>query len=650
MTILRGERGSILVYPYIHEALHPDNTFWRPFMKKRGYFSLVMLLITTTLFAVTDIGSAQELVITESSLAQAEQNTASTVSVITAEEIATYNAQSTAELVGKAIGVTYASYGSLGALQNVIIRGASSSKSLIFLNGVPLGSAHDGTVDLSIIPVQSIERIEAIKSGAGNLGRTNAIGGMVNIITKKGAETSTPFTLTVENGSFLPLAKNWLSLVDSQRVDLSYSNNNLFATVGTTIAQNAYLYDNNTTLRENAHLYEGHGSVSYTHEFSPELTFSTNNIINYKNLGTPGSASYPSLTDYMNDLLLTTSNTVNLNNPAAIIDALTIGAAYTYAQTSNRASYGDSDHKKHNVSLSTHAEWDTNNDDIALFSDLSYTLDYVDSTDAGKNTRHTISLASNASFYFLDGNLSLHPSANIAYLTDTKAFSPNGSIGLIYTPIKDLDLKASVSYAERIPTFSELYWLLDDYGYHGNPDLKTEQGVNAELGFTYNHSVVKWEGSLFGRNITNEITGDPVTYVPYNNAHSLYLGTEQTVSVAIMKDLDFSASYQYNKGFNLSGSNTLADNVELNVRKHTAKASLTYTYESIEAYLDAQYLGKTQYLDSVLLLNLSIGWQATESLRTYVAIDNLLNKSYDLTGYGYPMPGMKIRLGGSVSF
>lgn len=626
-------------------------------MKKRGYFSLVMLLITTTLFAVTDIGSAKELVITETPLAHAEQNTASTVSVITQEEIKTYNAQSTAELVGKAIGVTYNSVGSLGALQNVIIRGASSSKSLIFLNGVPLGSALDGTVDLSIIPIQSIERIEVIKSGTGNLGRTNAIGGMVNIITKKGTSTPTPFTLTVENGSFLPLANNWLSLVDSQRVDLSYTKDNLFATVGTTLAQNAYLYDNNTTLRENAHLYEGHGSVSYSHTFSPTLTFNTSNIVTYKNLGVPGGyilypdgygGYYGGLTpdNYQNDLLLTTANSVDITRPIQQIQNLSITAAYAFGQTFyHDDTYGDSEHNKHNGAIAAHAEWETG-DDIALFSDLSYTLDYVDSTDVGKNTRHTISLASNASFYFLDGSLSLHPSVNITYLSDTNAFSPNASLGFIYTPMKDLDLKASVSYAERTPTFSELYW-----PYMSNPNLKTERGVNGELGYAYSTNRLELEGSLFARDIHHGIVWDNTTYMPQNIAHSLYLGTEQTASVTIMDDLDFSVSYQYNKSFNLSDGNTISDNVELgNVRKHTAKAALTYAFDRIDAYLDAQYLGKTQSLDSVLLLNLSVGWQTTETLRTYIAIDNLLNTSYELTDGGYPMPGMKIRLGGSFSF
>jgi vitamin B12 transporter len=609
-------------------------------MKKRGYFSLVVLLITTTLFATTDIGIAGELVITGVPLAEAEQNTASTVSVITEEEIKAYNAQSTAELVGKSIGVTYSSFGSLGAAQNAIIRGASPSKSQIFLNGSPLGFVHDGTIDLSIIPISLIKQIEVIKSGTGNLGRTNAIGGMVNIITHSGATTSTPFTLSFENGSFIPLNNNWRSLVDSQRLDLSYSNNGLFATAGTTLAQNAYPYGNPVAIRENAHLYEGHGALSYTHRFSHDLSLATDTVVTYKNLGVPGSLSW-GLTpdDYQNDLLVRNANTLILEHSLEQIRKLSIQAIYAYGHTFyHDAAFSDSTHAKHNAILAAHSVWETH-DSIALFSDLSYSLDYVDSTDVGKNARHTLTLASNGSFYVLDGALSLHPSANVAYVTDMQTFSPNASLGIIYTPVHNLDLKASINYAERIPTFSELYW-----PFMSNPNLKSEHGVNTEMGFGYIHDTFKWEGSLFARDITNEIQSDPITWIPYNNAHSLYLGTEQNASITITKGLKLALSYQYNKSFNLSDGKTLSDNIEMpNVRKHTAKASLDYSYKTIETYLEAQLLGKNQNLPTVVLVNLSISWQTTETLRTYLAIDNLLNTEYELSS-GYPMPGTKLRL------
>ena len=175
---------------------------------------------------------------------------------------------------------------------------------------------------------------------------------MVNIITKKGAETSTPFTLTVENGSCRPLTKNWLSLVDSQRVDLSYSNNNLFATVGTTLAQNAYLYDNNTTLRENAHLYEGHGSVSYSQEFSPELTFSTNNIVSYKNLGVPGVRLIPDDWFYggltPNDYQISALSTMLLNHHHTQVEGT---QPLCLLRPSTMMTVRRSEHNKHNAPL-----------------------------------------------------------------------------------------------------------------------------------------------------------------------------------------------------------------------------------------------------------------------------------------------------------
>ncbi len=171
-------------------------------MQKRGYFFLFIVLVCSSLLiaAPVDIGSALELVVTEEKLAEAQTNSGSTVTIITADQIKTYNAQTTSDLLGKALGVSAGSYGYVGGAATVTIRGITSSKNHIYLNGSLLGSSHEGTIDLSLIPLASIERIEIIKNGPGNLGRTSAIGGIVNIITKRGNQTSTPFTLEIENG------------------------------------------------------------------------------------------------------------------------------------------------------------------------------------------------------------------------------------------------------------------------------------------------------------------------------------------------------------------------------------------------------------------------------------------------------------------
>jgi outer membrane cobalamin receptor len=275
-----------------------------------------------------------------------------------------------------------------------------------------------------------------------------------------------------------------------------------------------------------------------------------------------------------------------------------------------------------------------------------YSLDYVDSTDVGEKSRNTISSAANASLYFQEGKFSLHPSVNVAFISDLKVLSPNASLGFIYLINPSVDLNATLSYAENVPTFSDLYWPS-----YGNPNLKTEKGLNADLGLITTMRNITYEGSVFGRNIQNAIVYDFTTSQTENIAHSVYLGTEQSAKLSINDGVSLQASYQYNKSYDLSNGKTFADNVEVSsVRKHTAKGSLFLAYGKVDSALSAEYLGKTSSLDSAFLVNLSVSMQVTEALNAYVAVDNLLNTSYELTSGGYPMPGTKIRLGGKLRF
>ena len=634
-------------------------------MKKRGIFSLVVLLALSTLFAAqtttTAIGTAYELVISDVAFAQAETNNSSSVSVITRAQIEAYNVQSTGELVNKAIGTNFNSYGALGALQKVTIRGAGSAKHLVFLDGILLTSAHEGTVDLSIIPVSTIERIEIIKSGSGNLGRTNAIGGMVNIITKQGTTTAKPFTFSVENGSFLPEAygasddRNWPSLVDSQKMDLTYANSlqgtNLVANIGGIFAQNAYTYDGTTSkdLRDNAEIYEVHGSINANRYFGENVEASSNNLANYKHLNLPGSLLGPSPTDYQEDILLSTKNSVTLSNLGDTLESVKADFNYNYLKTfAQDASNGDGEHNKNKGNFLLEGTWKLGEAyNIVTGTDL--TLDYVDSNKVGKKLRFTPALYAHTSIYLLEGVLSIHPSISLAYISDLKTFSPSASLGAIYNITENNALKINVSYAEDPLTFTTLYW-----GGSDNSFLKPEKGIQGDLGFTTTLRPLTYEGTVFARNIYNAIEYDPNTYIPSNIAHSVYFGTEQAVTLDLNDMFSLSASYLYNKSYNLSEGNTFSSNVDVEyVRKHSAKISASFAYSIFDAVLSSEYLdaykGAYGDADPAFVLNLSVNTQVTKDLKVYIAIDNLLNASYELVS-GYPMPGTKVRLGGTMKF
>ncbi len=312
----------------------------------------------------------------------------------------------------------------------------------------------------------------------------------------------------------------------------------------------------------------------------------------------------------------------------------------------------NSRHKKHKATVQNEAFWNFG-ENYTLTSNLVYAFDYIDSTEAGQRNRLSLSGSANASLYFFEGLVSLHPSVDIVYLSDLEMLSPNASMGILYSLRKNTEVRGSISYAENSPTFSDLYWPYTDYGwgytYVGNPNLKPEKGVNADAGLAYTRGNLSYEGMLFGRNIYNAI--DASGSMPVNIAHSVYLGTEQSVEISLNNNVSLQASYQYNKSYDLSNGKTFADNIEVSsVRKHTAKGSLFLAYGKIDSALSAEFLGKTSSLDSAFLVNLSVGIQVTEALKAYIAVDNLLNTSYELTSGGYPMPGTKIRLGGKLRF
>ena len=621
-------------------------------MKKRGIFSLVLLLIISSLYAaeaIADLGTAFELVIADTISSDAQTNSSSSVSVISQQQIEAYHAQTTAELVGKAIGVSFNSYGSLGAVQNVVIRGATSSKNLIYLDGVPLSSAHDGSFDLSAIPVNIIERIEIIKSGPGNLGRTNAIGGMVNIITKKGVESQTPFSVSFENGSFIPTlsSEGPLSILDSQKLDIAYTNNGVIATAGGQIAQNAYTYDNGTAMevRDNAQLYEGHTSITVDTRVNDSLSFQSRNLFSYRDLGVPGGLVWGlTAEDNQKNLLAGTHNTFILDDPVSMISELKADIDYTYGRTFfHDADYQDSTHNTHKGSVQLDGTWRLS-ERYTLTTGALYSLDHVDSTDVGKNSRQTVSAYAHAGIYSGDGRFSLFPSLNIAYLSDLSSLSPNASLGALYTINGDTEVRATVSYAERTPTFSELYW-----PFMSNPDLETEKGWNGDVGLAVNRESLSYEGTLFARDITNAVTYEAPTYLPANVAHSFYYGTEQSVSVSLSESLSAQISYQYNRSFDLSGGLTLRDDVEVtHVRTHTAKGAIFISRQRYDLSLSGEYLGETGTLEDAVLINVSGTYRVHDTLSLYAAVDNLLNTSYELTGGGYPMPGVKVRLGGDM--
>lgn len=145
------------------------------------------------LLIVPKYGSAEEgaevnlnMTVTSASLSpQPAQLTGTNVTVIKAEEIAAAHTQDISQLLNQTAGLDLPKQASLGNAQILSIRGVPGQQVLVLLDGFPLNSPSLGLPDLSQIPLENVERIEIVRGAGSAVYGANAVGGVVNIITKK---------------------------------------------------------------------------------------------------------------------------------------------------------------------------------------------------------------------------------------------------------------------------------------------------------------------------------------------------------------------------------------------------------------------------------------------------------------------------------
>jgi outer membrane cobalamin receptor len=107
------------------------------------------------------------------------------------------------ELLSFSPGVQIRDFGGFGQLKTASIRGSSADQVVILLDGARISSPLGGGVDLSTIPLEYVDRFEVVRGGASALAGTDAIGGVINIVTKKATE---PFSkLSIAGGAFRTL-------------------------------------------------------------------------------------------------------------------------------------------------------------------------------------------------------------------------------------------------------------------------------------------------------------------------------------------------------------------------------------------------------------------------------------------------------------
>ena len=174
-------------------------------MRKSLLLIAVFVPLSTALAApnaATD-DQLETLVVTATRIPTPELDVASSITIITADDIAARQVRTLPDLLKEVPGLNLVQTGGAGGQTSVFMRGTNSNHTKVLVDGIDLGDPSNpgGAFDLGTFLTQDIQTVEILRGPQSGLYGSDAIGGVINIITKSGSGPA-QFNAGIEAGSF----------------------------------------------------------------------------------------------------------------------------------------------------------------------------------------------------------------------------------------------------------------------------------------------------------------------------------------------------------------------------------------------------------------------------------------------------------------
>ena len=154
---------------------------------KKKIFIVAAVLISSRLCAQDSTKSLNEVVLTATKTSIKQSQTGKVITVISRVVLDRSAGKDLAQLLTEQTGIVVnGATSNAGKDKSLYLRGAQNNNTVILLNGIPLADASGvtGAFDVRLIPLEQIERIEIVKGAQSTLYGSNAVAGVINIITK----------------------------------------------------------------------------------------------------------------------------------------------------------------------------------------------------------------------------------------------------------------------------------------------------------------------------------------------------------------------------------------------------------------------------------------------------------------------------------
>jgi vitamin B12 transporter len=565
-------------------------------------------------FLTTNTFATDEVIVTAKS-GQTLSEVLPTSHVITRDEIALSQAQDIAQLLDSISGLSVRDSGGRGSVTSLFIRGAANSQIIVLIDGVRVGSATLGSAALNSYPIEAIDRIEVIKGPLAGIYGADAVGGVIQLFTKKGAEGNGAVRVTAGSDSLLEygLALHHASekfsfhiSADAEETDgidrtsiLTGGNDDLDGFEESAYSLGAQWQANDTT-QVNLSVLSSDNTASFDNTFGDDIGDASTT----KTLSTALQ-----ITNELSDAVVwSTVAGINKDETDTFssfpsffeTERDSLGTEFALALTSNHNLVIGADYYQENIVSST-----------------NFPIDERD------NTGVFALLQSEIGEFSLLG--SLRYDDNSAYGNET-----NGSIALNYDLDDDVRMVLSYGTAFVAPSFNFLY-----FPFFGNADLLPEESTSMEFSLLGNSHNVDWRVSFYDTEVVNLFSFDSATFLAANIGEATLRGMEIETTVNL-EEWRIGATLDLLQATNQDTGIKLDDRAE-----HTIKLSAARDYQNLNVRFDLKaesnrYDLGGQELSGFVLFDMSARYRVNERISILANMDNVFDQDYtlDLIGLG----------------
>ena len=625
---------------------------------------LMIVLGKVEAFAQTPPTILPKTVVTANLVPSPEKSIGTSVSIVISEEIERKQVNSVSDLLRELPGLAVLRTGTVGGFTQLRIRGAEGNHTLVIIDGVKVNNPSGGSeFDFGSLRSADIERIEVLRGPQSSIYGSDAIGGVVNIITKRGFGPAT-FTSSTEVGS-LNTTKAAMSLSGGGINYNYFVGVTGFQTQGHSIAPEV---EGNTEIDGNKNftfnfkagfkpienldidiffrkvgditesdaqpavsgtiLTRDEDGESHVDQHTGKLFFKyTMHDGNWEHLISASKHSHES------DTSVKKETTFHAEGEKTRFNYQT-NMFFNFLDTidsENRATFLIERETDKQV---TRSPWGNNDNTITNYGFVGeYGLDFEGQIFITGSLRH-------------DKN-NIFQNANTYRLTSSYLLNGTGT-----------RFHGSYGKGVKNPTLYELFG--SSANYNGNPLLNPEKSIGWDIGVEKSlfEDSTNLDLTYFNNRITNLIQGSGNTSRNLGGITKID-GIEISLESKILNNLRFSGQYTYTNGKDDSGKNLIRR------ARHLASTNFIYTFNNGRATVDlgVDYNGeqwdvqfsnyfagqKNILLDDFILVNVAGTYSLTDKVTLFGRVENILDNKYQEV-WGFDEPGIGAFLGIRTNF